>query len=87
MVYTKPGIRPGEWNVWTSLGFSDTNRSFNLGQTTRFSDSQQKMRTCRVVDFAVPANYRVKLKGENGDYQDLAKELKAMEHEDDGDTN
>ena len=27
------------------------NRSPNLGQTTRPSDSQQKMRTCRIVDF------------------------------------
>ena len=35
----------------------------NLGQTTRFRDTQQKKkRTCRIVDFAVPADRRVKLK-------------------------
>ena len=37
-------------------------RSPNLCQTTRPSDSQQKKRTCRIVDFVVPADQRVKLK-------------------------
>ena len=38
------------------------------------------MRTCRIVDFAFPANYRVKLKeSENRDkYLDLARELKKL---------
>ena len=42
------------------------------------SDSQQKMRTCRIVDFAIPADCRVKLKEtEKRDmYLDLAKEQK-----------
>ena len=58
---------------------------------TRPSDSQQqKKRTCQIVDFAVPANHRVKLKEskKRGKYQDLARELKkTMKHESDGDTN
>ena len=36
------GIRPGEWDAQSSLGFWETNRSSNLGQTIRPSDSQQK---------------------------------------------
>ena len=42
VVFAQPRIRPGEWDAKTSLGFCDTNRSPNLGQTTRPSDSQQK---------------------------------------------
>ena len=39
-----------------------------------------KMRTCRIVDFAVPADHRVKLKeSEKRDkYQDFASELKKL---------
>ena len=67
----------------------DANRSPNLGQTTRPSDRQQK-RTYRIVDFAVIADPRVKLKkSEKKDkYQDAARELKkSMEHEHNSDTN
>ena len=57
-----------------------------------------KKRTCRIVDFAVPANHRVKQKEikkkkrkKKGDkYLDLARELKkttTMEHQRDGETN
>ena len=45
-----------------SPGFLDINRSSNLLHTTRSTDSQQKKITCRIVDFAVPADHRVKLK-------------------------
>ena len=69
----------------TALGFWDTNVSLNLGQTTIPSDSQKKKkkkkkkRTCRVVDFAVPADDRVKLQGsEKNKYLDLARELKKL---------
>ena len=62
------------------LRFLDTNGSPNLGQATRPSDSQQKIkeRACRIVAFNVPADYRIKLKeSENWDkYIDLARELK-----------
>ena len=42
MVYAQPRICPGEWYTQTPLGFSDTNGSPNLGQTTRPYDKQQK---------------------------------------------
>ena len=50
----------------------------------------KEKRTYRIVDFAVPADNRVKLKeSEKKDkYQDLARELKKIvEHEGDGYTN
>ena len=54
------------------------NGSPNLGQTSRLSDCQQKKRTCRIVNFAVPADHSVKsLKREKKNkFQDLARELK-----------
>ena len=54
------------------------NGSFNLGQTTRPYNNKKKKRTSKMVDFAVPADHRVKLKeNEKKDkYQDLARELK-----------
>ena len=53
-------------------------------------DSQQKNRTCQIVNSAVPADHRLKLKeSEKRDkYLNLAWELKkTVEHESDGDTN
>ena len=64
MVYAQPNICPGEWDTQTPMGFWHTNESPNLSQTTRSYNNQQKkkMRTCKIVDFAVPADHRVKLK-------------------------
>ena len=62
----------------------------NVGQKTRPRDSQHKKkkekkkkkkeRTCGIVDFAVPADHRVKLKDDEkrDKYQDLARELKKL---------
>ena len=67
MVYAQIRIRLRKWDAQNSLGLWDTNRSPNLG----LSDSQQhqqqqkkrkEKRTCRMVDFAVPAEHWVKLK-------------------------
>ena len=79
MVFAQPKICPGKWHGQTPLGFWEINGSPNLSQTTRPTGSQQqKKRTCRVVNFAVPIDHRVKYKeSENRDkYFDLAKELK-----------
>ena len=67
-----------ENEMHSSLGFWDANRSPSLGQTTIHSDSHQKMRTCLIVDFAVPAGRRVKLKEikMKDKYLDLNWELK-----------
>ena len=80
-----------------TLGFGDINRLSNLGQTTRPSyrkkkqQQQQQKRTCWIMDFAVPADHRVKLKKtkKRDKYQDLARELKkeTMEYESYGETN
>ena len=42
MVCVQSRIHPGKWDAQNSLGFWDTNGSFNLGQTTRPSDGQKK---------------------------------------------
>ena len=50
---------------------------------------QKKKRTCRIVDFAVPSEHRVKLKEskKRDIYLDLGRGLKkTTEHEGDGDT-
>ena len=68
------------------MGFWYTNRSPNLSQTTRPYNNLQKKkkkkkkRTCKIVDFAVPTDHRVKLKeNEMKDkYLDLARELKNL---------
>ena len=69
------------------MRFRDTNRSSNLGQTIRPCDSKTNSRK---VDFAVPADHKVRLKeSEKRDkYLDLAREQKkTMKHESDNDTN
>ena len=79
----------------TPLGLWYVNGSPNLGPKTRPYDFQQKKKKkiCKVVDFAVPADHRIKLKeSEKRDkYLDLAIELKktqkTMEHEGDNYTN
>ena len=49
--------------------------------------NKKKKRTCKIVDFAFPADYRIKLK-ECEKYLDLARELKkTLEHAGDNYTN
>ena len=68
-----------------------TNGSPHLGQKNRpYNNQQKKKRICKIVDFAVPADQRVKLKENETKekYLNLAKELKKyMEHEGNNDTN
>ena len=88
-VPAKPGICPGKWDAQTPLGFWNLNGSPNLSQTIIPSHSQPKKTLHRKVDFAVPADHRIKLKeSEKRDkYQELVRELKKLEHESDDDTN
>ena len=62
------------------MGLWHTHGSPNLGQKTRPNNNQQKKRTCKIVDFAVPADYRIKLKEceKKDKYFDLARELKKL---------
>ena len=79
------------------MGLWHTNRSPNLCQKTRpYSNHQKKKkkkkkkRTCKIVDFALLADHRTKLKEseKKSKYLDLARELKKnMEHEGDDYTN
>ena len=63
-----------------SYGGWHTHGSPNLGQKTRPHNNQQRKIICKIVDFAVPADHRIKLKeSEKKDkYHDLARELKKL---------
>ena len=80
IIYVQPRIRPTEWYTETSLGFWDKNGSSNFDQTNRICNCQQKKRTCRILDFAVPADHGVKLKESEKKIKclDLAWELKKL---------
>ena len=80
MVYAQPSSCPGEWHTQTPMGLWHTNGSPNFGQKTRPYSNQQKKRTCKIVDVAVPADHRIKLKeSEKKDkYLDLAREFKKL---------
>ena len=79
MVYAKPRIHSGEWDSRISLGFCDTSRSPNSGQKTRPRHNLKKKRTCRVVDFTVPADHKWKPdNGKRDKYLDFARELKKL---------
>ena len=72
MVYVQPRICPTKWNAQTPP---------NLGPTTRpYNNQQEKKRTCRIVDFAVPADYTVKLKEckRRDKFLNLLRELKNL---------
>ena len=59
-----------------------THGSPNLGLKTRPYNNQQqkKKKICKIVDFAVPADHRIKLKEceKKDKYLDLARELKKL---------
>ena len=80
MVYAQSRICPGEWYTQTPLGFWDTNRSPNLGQTTRLYNNQQKKKTSEIVDFPVPVDHRVTLKEckKRDKYLNFARQLKKL---------
>ena len=88
---TQPRVCPGEWDAKTHMGFWDTNISPTLREMTRPCDNQQRKRTCKIVEFVVLANPKVKLKeSEKKDkYLDIDTELKKKngEHESNSDTN
>ena len=73
---------PRKGHKYTPIGLWHTDGSPNLGQKTRPNNNQEKKkkRICKIVDFAVPAYHRIKLKEfEKKDiYLDLARELKKL---------
>ena len=82
MVYAQPSICPGKWDAQTPLGFRDTNRSSNLGQTTRPYNNQQKkenLQNCGFGSFGWSQIKIEKKKSEKKDkYLDVAWELKKL---------
>ena len=63
------------------MGLWHTNRSPNLVQKTRtYNNQQKKKRSCKIVDFAVPVDHRIKLKEceKKDKYLDLARELRNL---------
>ena len=71
-----------ENDTYTPMGLWHTHGSSNLGKKTRSynNQQQQKKRIYKVVDFAIPADHRIKLKEceKNDKYLDLARELKKL---------
>ena len=60
------------------MGLCDTNRSSNRPKTTSLYNNQQKNRTWKMIDFAVQAGQKIKLKENEKIYKylDLAREWK-----------
>ena len=73
------------------MGLWLTDRSPNLSQKTRpYNNQEEKKKICKIVDFALPTDHRIKLKEceKRDKYLDLARELKkTVEHENDNNTN
>ena len=80
MVYAQPRTCPRKWYTQTPVGLWYTNGSPNLGPNTRSYSNQQKKRICKIVDFALPADHRIKLKEceKRDKYLDLVRELKKL---------
>ena len=58
-----------------------TDRSPNLGQKPRpYNNNNNKRRICKIIDFAVPVDHKIKLKEceKKDKYLDLARELKNL---------
>ena len=62
------------------MGLWHKDGSPNLDQKTRPNNNQHKKRICKIVDFAVPADHRIKLKEceKKDNYLELARELKKL---------
>ena len=84
MVYAPPSTCPRKWHPQTPVGLLYKNGSPNLGPKTRSYNNKQKKKkkkkVCKIVDFVVPADHRIKLKEceKRDKYLDLARELKKL---------
>ena len=83
MVYAQPSTCPRKWHAQTPMGLWHTHRSPNLGKKTKPYNNNpppKKKRICGIVDFAVPADNRIKLKGceKKDKYLDFAREVKKL---------
>ena len=63
IVFEQNNISPGKWDTETHLGFWHPNGSLKLArQQDLIIIKKKKKRTRKIVNFAVPADLRVKLK-------------------------
>ena len=60
MVYAQTRNFPGELGAWNSLRFLVINRSPNLGQMTRRSDSKQKYKNLPISGLCHPSGMKIK---------------------------
>ena len=62
------------------MGLWHTHGSLNLDQKSKPYNNQQKKGNCKIVDFDVPADHRIKLKKceKKDKYLDLVRELKKL---------
>ena len=80
MVYAQPRIRPRKGDAQTILwDFAIQTEQVISARRPGLIIVNKKKRTCRFVDFAVPADHRVKLKGKREiSFLDLARKLKKL---------
>ena len=83
MVYAQPSTCPRKWYKQTPMELWHTNESPNLYQKTRpytTTTTTTKKKICKIVDFAVPVDHRIKLKEceKRNKYLDLVRELKKL---------
>ena len=82
MVYAQLRICPRKWHTQTPMGLWHTDESPNLSQKIRSYNNQQQQQKwiCKIVDFAVPADHKIKQKEceKTDKYLDLVRELKNL---------
>ena len=80
MVCAQPSTYPRNWLTETLLGHWHTDRLHNLDLKADLTIINKIKRICKIVDFAVPADHRIKLKEceKKDKYLDLARELKKL---------
>ena len=80
MVSAQPRISTEKWEAQTPLGFWDTNDHLISARRPDFIIINKKERTCRIVNFVVSVDHRVKLEEceKRDEYLDVARELKKL---------
>ena len=80
MVYAQPSTYPRKWHSQTPMGLWYTNGPFKKTRPYNNQQKKKKKKICKIVDFAVPDDHRIKLKEfeKRDKYLDLARELKKL---------
>ena len=80
MVYAQHSSCLGEWHTQTPMDFDIQTDHLLLVRRPDLIVINKKKRTCKIVDFAIPADHRIKLKEseKKNKYLDLAREMKKL---------